>query len=113
MIEGLDKSGCRRYYYVNKLMFFDIHNQNESPIILDNNINSIIYYEYGHIIHSARFLNNYIADYIGQSIIKTSRKYILDSHNNLYILIRVDKKFVTKKSQKELLMFVAAYSVYL
>lgn len=119
--EFIDSWDC--YYYVNinnELIFFDP--RYKSVQHLDDNVNSIFYFNsndhlryiiyeknniiiYSEIINLKKLVNNYTIDYIGQSIIKASGKFILDAHNNLYALIMVDKKFVTRKISDNVIDF--------
>lgn len=111
------------YYYVNinnELMFLDTCNQSKLSIILDDDVNSILYVSsrdkhiiyvkndiiiYSKIINLTQLTNSYAIDYIGGPIIKASGEFILDSYNNLYTLTCVNGKYDTKKISERAIDF--------
>lgn len=114
----------RCYYYVNidnKLVFFGAPNILNQYIILDDDVSSILYLHtdgmyiiyvkndtiiYSGINDFTQLIDSYVIDYIGQSIIKSTDMFFLDSHNNLYELIIVNgSKCVIKKILSDIVDF--------
>lgn len=115
-----------KYYYVNinnELAVFDALHKSAQCKILDDNVSlililchnsqnnhCIIYVKNNIIIYSdisnfTQLSNHYVIDYFGRSIIKSSDGLILDSHNDLYQLVRDDKKFILKKISDNVINF--------
>lgn len=106
-----------KYYYVNvnnELAVFGELHKSEKHTILDNNVSSILYRNYQSDDHCIIYMKNnaiiysrisnftqltdhYVIDYVGQSIIKSSDDFLLDSRNDLYQFIKDNKKVITKK----------------
>jgi hypothetical protein len=111
----VDSCHCHCYYYVsinNELIFFDSYNKSEQH--LDDNVNSILYFNSknysgciiyvknniiicSNISNFTQLTDHYVIDYVGQLIIKSSDDFILDSHGDLYQLISDGTKFILKK----------------